>query len=316
MTFRRRGLLLATLSAAAPALHAGPLLEALRERRERRREAESPEEEGALQGRGAERMKAPPKLPPGARVLKDQAYGNEAQQTYDVYAPKEARGAPILFMVHGGAWMVGDKAYAPVVNNKITRWLPAGYVLVSVNYRMSRQPDVSAQADDVARALAHVQAHAAEWGGDASRMVLIGHSAGAHLVALLASAPALAARHGARPWLGTISLDSAVLNVSETMEAKHYRFYDQVFRDRGQWNEVSPFHRLTTAPKPMLLVCSTRRSDSCPQADAFAGKVHSLGGKASVMRVDLKHGETNTNLGLPSDYTENVHQFIRTLGLP
>jgi len=108
-----------------------------------------------------------------------------------------------------------------------------------------------------------------------------------------------------------------VLNVPEIMGAKHYRFYDTVFgKDQALWTAASPFHQLAKAPSPMLLVCAAGRPDSCPQAEAFAAKVKSLGGQASVMPVQMKHGDTNTQLGAESGYTADVERFMKGLGLP
>lgn len=310
---RRHGLLALTFALLPMAGCAGPLLDSLRERRA----AAAESSDGELEGRFAGRLKGEVPLPPGARLMRDIAFGDDAQQTLDVYVPANARGAPILFMVHGGAWMLGDKAYLPVVKAKVQRWLPKGYIVVSTNYRMSRNPKVLDQVDDVARALALTQKQAVAWGGDAGRVLVMGHSAGAHLVSLLAADQALIRRHGLQPWRGTVSLDSAVLNVVETMEAKHYGFYDRVFgTDRDLWLAASPFHRLSTATTPFLLVCANGRPDSCPQAEAFAGKLRSLGGKATVLPVAMKHGATNTDLGEPSAYTESVEGFMREVGLP
>ena len=192
-----------------------------------------------------------------------------------------------------------------------------GDVVVSTNYRMARPPDPLGQADDVARALAYVQAHARSWGGDPSRVVLMGHSSGAHLVALLTADPGIATRQGATPWLGSVALDSAALNVVDLMSAWHPRFYDRVFGSRpGGWAEASPFQRLASGPAPLLLVCSIRRRDSCPAAQAFAGKARSFGGRATVLPVDLNHGEVNGELGRSQAYTALVDEFMRSLGLP
>src|SRR3546814_1535129 len=81
-----------------------------------------------------------------------------------------------------------------------------------------READPVTQAADVGHALAAVQARAAGWGGDPARILLIGHSAGAHLVAFLAADAGFAKRQGAKPWLGTVSLDSAALDVVELMQ--------------------------------------------------------------------------------------------------
>ena len=257
-------------------------------------------------------------LPAGARVERDVAYGSDPAQRLDVYLPKQgAAAAPIILMVHGGAWMIGDKGASGVVTNKLGYWVPKGYVLVSVNYRMARPPSPLEQADDVARALAFVQAKASAWGGDSSRVLLMGHSSGAHLVALLAADPSIATRQGAKPFLGTVALDSAALNLVDVMGVRHYPFYDRVFgRDPARWVEASPFQRLSTAPQPMLLVCSSQRLNSCSTARAFAAKATTLGGRVTVLPQDLKHGDINKELGRPGEYTAAVEGFMQSIGLP
>lgn len=253
-------------------------------------------------------------VPAGARVLRDIAYAPDPAQRMDVYLPARPQAAPVLFMVHGGGWAIGDKAGASVVANKIAKWLPEGFIVISVNYRLLPHADPLNQADDVAKALAAAQSRASSWGGDPARFVLMGHSAGAHLVALLAADPTIATRQGATPWLGTVALDSAALNVVEIMKARHYPLYDRAFgSDPAVWQSASPIHRLTTAPAPMLLVCSSQRKNSCPQAQAFAIKAVGLGGRVTVLPIALSHGAINKSLGLPGSYTANVNAFIRQL---
>lgn len=65
----------------------------------------------------------------------------------------------------------------------------------------------------------------------------------------------------------------------------------------------------------MMLVCSTKRADSCPQARSFADKVNALGGKATVLPVDLTHADVNKKLGESSAYTDAVEGFLRSIGL-
>jgi arylformamidase len=142
-------------------------------------------------------------LPVGTLVESDVAYGDDALQKFDVYYGAAFRGAPVILMVHGGGWARGDKTNAKVVTNKVAHCVPAGYVFISVNYRLLPEADPVQQAVDVAHALAFAQRNAARWGGDPTRFVLMGHSAGAHLVALLASDPTIAARAAAVPWRGT-----------------------------------------------------------------------------------------------------------------
>lgn len=255
-------------------------------------------------------------LPAGSRILRDQAYGPHPRQRFDVYLPPAAQAAPILFMVHGGGWYTGDKARDAVIENKARHWLSQGYILVSSNYRLLPEADPLAQAGDVAQALAVVQRAAPGWGGDATRTLLMGHSAGAHLVALLNSDPQLASAV-AHPWLGTIALDSAAFDVTAIMQSRHLPLYDRAFGDdRTGWQQASPLQRLQTGARPLLAVCSTRRHDACPQADAYAAKAQQLGVTVHVLREDRSHGEINQDLGADAVYTARVDAFLHTLGLP
>jgi len=235
----------------------------------------------------------------------------------DVYRPANAQNAPVIFMVHGGGWRRGDKEAAGVVNNKVQYWLPKGYVVMSVGYRLVPQVTPLGEADDVARALAFAQGKAKAWGADPARFVLMGHSAGAHLVTLVSADPAIATRAGAGPWLGTVALDSGAYDVVQIMEQRHFSLYDEAFgNDRELWRAASPTLRLARAPVPMLLVCSSRRADSCAQAGAFAQKATSFGGRVKVAPVDLRHGNINAQLGTPGELTAQVDAFLHSLKLP
>lgn len=259
-------------------------------------------------------LRGPVNLPPDARLVRDVAYGDDPRQRFDVYLPAHVRAAPVIFMVHGGGWRRGDKAARGVVQNKIDRWLPRGFVVVSTNYRLLPDASPLQQAQDVARALALAQRQAPRWGADPHAFILMGHSAGAHLVALLSADPTLARAQGAQPWLGTISLDSACLDVVQTMRGRHAHLYDEAFgMQPADWLAVSPYQQMQRAIVPFLAVCSSRRRDACPQARAFVRKAESLGGRASTLPEDLTHGEINARLGLPSTYTDAVEQFMRTL---
>ena len=68
-------------------------------------------------------------LPAGTRVLADIAYGSDARQRFDVYLPAEARNAPVLFIVHGGAWRNGWKDHRGLIANKAAHWIPKGYAI-------------------------------------------------------------------------------------------------------------------------------------------------------------------------------------------
>ncbi|WP_232793164.1 alpha/beta hydrolase [Caulobacter hibisci] len=247
------------LVASALAAQAQPLRNRLRERMAERMEQKRVEEERPVD------LQA---IAPGARKL-TQSYGAAKGQDLDVYIPPGAQDAPVIIMVHGGAWKVGDKANVGLIENKLKYWLPKGYVFVSVNYRMLPEAMADAQAGDVAQAVRWVQAHAAAWGASDRRIVLMGHSAGAHLVALLSSKPDMVGK----PWAGTVVLDSAAMKVSTVMDGRHPRFYDEAFgADPAAWAKVSPMDQWTPAAVPMFVVCSSQRPDKpCDDAKGLPG---------------------------------------------
>jgi acetyl esterase/lipase len=116
----------------------------------------------------------------------------------DVYQPtqKAAAPRPVVLFIHGGSWNSGSKD--DFVYKAIGRRLAKnGFVGVVISYRLSPQAQVPQQANDCARALAWTVAHIQEYGGDPARIVLMGHSAGGGLAALLATgSDTLLARHG------------------------------------------------------------------------------------------------------------------------
>lgn len=290
------------LTGVAQSACAGPNRHPLRERAAERRDAP----------RVRERSEAATFA--GVRIERDIAYGSDPAQRLDVYLPEHAASAPVIFMVHGGGWTRGDKGASNVVEKKVRQWVPEGYAFISVNYRLSPAVNPLEEADDVARALAFAQSHAASWGADPLRFLLMGHSAGGHLVSLLTADPRIATRQGARPWLGTVSLDAAGYDIVEIMESRHFPLYDAVFGDdQDLWRAASPTLRLENAPVPVLLVCSSRRAISCPQARGFAARATSLGGRAGVLPIDMTHEEINKLLGADSAYTSEVDAFIRSL---
>lgn len=285
---------------------AGPLRDAMKERRaERMKNALAAEMDSA----------STRPLPEGVTIKPDLAYGADTLQRIDVYFPPSTKEiSPIICMVHGGAWKFGDKRMAGVIENKIQRWVTKGFAFVSVNNRLLPGANPLQQAEDVARALAYVQQHAAEFHGDPARVILMGHSAGAHLVTLVTTHPDLAARQGAKSWLGTVSLDSAAYDVDRIMEERHFKLYDEAFgKDPVFWQKVSPYHLLTKPVPPILVVCSSRRGDSMSQARQFAARAAKVGSRVTVHDEDLSHKEINQTLGLPGAYTDAVEAFLGSL---
>ncbi len=260
---------------------------------------------------------------PGVKTLKDLPYGDDPAQRLDVYLPATPRGAApmgAIVMAHGGGWRRGDKRARGVVQHKVEAWVQgAGLAFISVNYRMT-PPNPHIEAQDVATAVALVQRQAPAWNIDPARVVLMGHSAGAHLVSLVAVEPTYLQGAGAQPVRGVVSLDSGSVDVEETMSRRHFSLYDEPFgKDPTFWAKVSPLSRLKARAAgplpPFLMVCSTTRLDACPQAKRFNDAAARLQGRVEVLPVELDHGHINLDLGLPSDYSRDVERFLAAAGL-
>jgi arylformamidase len=117
-------------------------------------------------------------------VKRDIPYTKNAEklQVLDVYSPPGAKRLPVVFWIHGGGWQAGDKSE---VYTKPQVFNGKGFVFVSTNYRLLPNVDMATLTRDVAKSLRWVHDHIAEHGGDPNRLLIMGHSAGAQLAALL-----------------------------------------------------------------------------------------------------------------------------------
>lgn len=112
----------------------------------------------------------------------DLSYGRDSRQRLDVVSPKTGKH-PVVVFFYGGSWTKGQKSQYGFVAAALA---VHGYVTVIPDYRLYPQVRFPEFMEDGAQAVAWVRQHAREFNGDPDRIVLMGHSAGAHMAALLA----------------------------------------------------------------------------------------------------------------------------------
>jgi acetyl esterase/lipase len=131
----------------------------------------------------------------GIEVSSSIPYGRGPRQTLDVYRPRSARSAPVMVFFYGGSWQAGGKEIYPFLATALAQ---SGYVTVVPDYRVYPEVIFPGFLEDGAQAVGWVRQNAKTFGGNPARMILLGHSAGAHIAAMLALDPR---------WLGALGLD-------------------------------------------------------------------------------------------------------------
>lgn len=260
---------------------------------------------------------------PAAAAPAEYAYGSAATQKLDFWHPAGSGPAPLIVFVHGGGWKRGDKASATGVD-KVTHWRAQGYAFASINYRLVPGATVEQQAGDVAASVAWLKGHAATMGIDASRIVLMGHSAGAHLVALVGTDPRYLAATGMtlHDLRGVIALDGAAYDVARQASAAGplmRRTYAEAFGlEPARQRILSPTLQAAAPNAPAFLLIHIARDDSQAQAEALGAALAQAGTPAQVAGVDgaglRGHMDLNHTLGRPgAPATALVDAWLRKL---
>ena len=238
------------------------------------------------------------------------AYGSDALQGLDLWVPEGAKPTPLVLFVHGGGWKRGSKS------NAVGRALPGhmlaqGYAFASIDYRLVPAATVEQQAADVAAALAYLLKRADALGIDRSRIVLTGHSAGAHLVALVGTDERYlrAAGLSFADIDGVMPNDGAAYDV-EKQVAQAGRFmagtYKEAFgTDPARQRALSPTAHASAPNVPAFLLIHVQREDGVAQNKALADALERAGTAVEVGSFPGEglrgHMEINRKLGEP-DY--------------
>jgi acetyl esterase/lipase len=255
------------------------------------------------------------------RIVKDITYSEArgSRAWLDVYAPGEGKDHPVVIWVHGGAWQMGDNR---LVQAKPKAFNEHGYVLVSVNYRLHPAVTYKEQVGDIAQAIRWVKDHAREHGDDPGRVFLMGHSAGAHLVALVGSDERYLEKAGLRlsDLSGLILLDGAGYDIhrqiGKSLLPRLRAMYTSVFtEDEATQIDASPITHVARGKgiPPFLILHVASRRDSKAQSEGLTEKLLAAGVEAKVVPAEgTTHLTINRELGEPEvGPTKVVFEFVR-----
>ena len=230
----------------------------------------------------------------------------------DVYYNPSGRKLPVLVMIHGGGWSIGDKANKNVHTPKAKYFVEHGFVFVSVNYRLSPAVMHPAHVRDVAASLRWVKENIRKYGGDKKKIFVMGHSAGAHLAALVSVDPKYlkAEKSTLNLIKGTILLDGAGYNLPERMptlnpESLLGKMYFLAFGyDEDVWKDASPTLQIKKKRKiaPFLIFYTGNKNRGEINYE-LADTLEQKGYSAVVHWADDKdHEEMNKHIGCPRDW--------------
>ena len=126
-------------------------------------------------------------------LARDVAFHPDMAPRLDVYSPPEGDAHPVLVFIHGGSWKDYDKAlFSPVA----MRLLPEGMVVVIPDYTLYPDAGYEQMAQEMAAAISWTLENAERYGGDPHKVVVAGHSSGAHLAALALMDPRFLSSNG------------------------------------------------------------------------------------------------------------------------
>lgn len=232
---------------------------------------------------------------PAVLSAMDQAYGDKARQTLDVYAPRQISAArPIAVFLYGGGWEKGRKwDYGWVAQALAAR----GFVVVLPDYRLYPEVHFPAFLKDNAKAVRWAVDHAGAYGGDPSRIVLLGHSAGAYNAVMLGLDPS---------YLEAAGVDPAHIRAVAGI-AGPYDFLpltpemQRVFGHAPDIALTQPLHFVRPGAPPMLLVTGDADAVVDPaNTTTLAQALRSVGASVEEQHYpDVGHNEVMAAMSRP-----------------
>jgi acetyl esterase/lipase len=246
------------------------------------------------------------------KTVKDVTYcegkdEDKAKHKLDLYLPKDQKDFPVLFFVHGGAWVFGDRWMYGTVGKTFAK---NGVGFVAISYRLSPGVQHPAHAEDVAAAFAWTHKNIAGHGGRADRIFVCGHSAGGHLCSLLTLDERYLKAHklSAKDIRGAAPL-SGVYTISETGQ-----MFEKVFgTDAEVRKQASPLTHVGGKHPPFLIGYAEKDYPSLDVgAERLGKKLKECGCEMELVRVkDRDHVTLMSSMAKDTDpMTQAVLRFI------
>lgn len=247
------------------------------------------------------------------------------RQMLDIYAPANAKNLPVIFWIHGGGWQAGDRTSVQI---KPQAFVDKGFVFVSTGYRLLPEVDMVTIFRDIAKSIRWVHEHIADHGGDPKRILVMGHSAGAQLAALIctddrylkAEGVPFSVLKGCVPVDGDTYDVPAIIETAETRRRVHGQPQAKVGH-REKFGHTPEKHReysaVTHVAKgknipPFLILYVADHPDNSAQAQRFGTALKEAGIPTKVFGAkETNHTRINANLGVPDDLpTKAVYEFL------
>ena len=225
----------------------------------------------------------------GYRRNGDIAYGSESRQRLDIYRPAAGNEpAPVIVFFYGGGWRMGDRNQYRFVGQAFAS---QGYLVVVPDYRL--YPDVRFPdfVQDGADAVTWVQRNIAKEGGDPNRIILAGHSAGAHLISMLHADRQFLDKAGfRRPADGSSGL-AATIGMAGPYDYKPTGRFRDILNVDGAGRPIMPIPFIEGREPPLLLLHG--ESDGTVylgNSEALAARTREKGGSVDLRIYSLGHG--------------------------
>jgi acetyl esterase/lipase len=238
------------------------------------------------------------------------------RQLLDIYAPAGGKNQPVVIWIHGGGWRAGDKKE---VHNKPRAFADKGFVFVSINYRLLPAVTITQMARDVAKAIRWVHDHATAYGGDPGTMIVMGHSAGAQLAALVCTDNRYLKAEGLSFAMikGCVPVDGDTYDVPmqiKMVEEKRASIYRIKFGDEKMQKELSPVTHVTRGKNipPFLILHVAEHPETKAQSQRLVKALTAAGVSAKAYPAAGKnHTTINADLGLSGDGpTRALFEFL------